>query len=123
MVKQPVRRPMQHTQFLERYPGLLSSIYVAHVRQRTTGSAPTHADTHPFSRELNGRDYCFVHNGTLTGDFWQRPLGRFRPVGATDSEYFFCLLLAELESYACVVDEISEVRQLDPELGDAMVAT
>src|ERR1700681_4150518 len=100
LVKQPMRWSVQHTQFLEHYPGLLSSIYVAHVRQRTTGSTPTHADTHPFSRELHGREYCFAHNGTLTGAFWQRPLGRFRPIGATDSEYLFCLVLAELESFS-----------------------
>ena len=97
MVKQPLRMAVQQTQFLDNYPGLLSSIYVAHVRHRTTGSIPTHADTHPFARELRGREYCFAHNGTLTGEFWQKPLGRFRPVGSTDSEFLFCLLLAELE--------------------------
>jgi glutamine amidotransferase len=123
MVKQPVRWSVQHTQFLEHYPGLLSSIYVAHVRHRTTGSTPTHADTHPFSRELNGRDYCFVHNGTLAGDFWQRPLGRFRPIGATDSEYFFCLLLAELESFTRLVDEVAEVRHIDPHDDNFRLAT
>src|SRR5438034_1519094 len=68
MIKQPVRWSIEHTQFLEHYPGLLSSTYVAHVRQKTTGHTPTHADTHPFSRELNGREYCFAHNGTLTGE-------------------------------------------------------
>src|ERR1019366_7047924 len=115
IVKQPMRWSVQHTQFLEHYPGLLSSIYVAHVRQRTTGSAPTHADTHPFSRELNGREYCFAHNGTLTGAFWQRPLGRFRPIGSTDSEYLFCLLLAELDSFAHLAAEVAEVRHTDPE--------
>jgi glutamine amidotransferase len=114
MVKQPVRWTMQHTQFLEHYPGLLSSIYVAHVRQKTTGkTTPTHADTHPFSRELNGREYCFAHNGTLTGHFWERPLGRFRPIGHTDSEYLFCLLLAELESFAHLAEEIEDTRQID----------
>ena len=87
----------QQTQFLDSYPGLLSSIYVAHVRHRTTGSEPTYADTHPFARELGGREYCFAHNGTLKGGFWQKPLGGFRPVGSTDSEFLFCLLLAELE--------------------------
>src|ERR1019366_4107978 len=109
IVKQPMRWSVQHTQFLEHYPGLLSSIYVAHVRQRTTGSAPTHADTHPFARELNGRDYCFAHNGTLAGDFWHRPLGRFRPVGSTDSEYLFCLLLAELGEFVRVREEAAKV--------------
>ena len=110
MVKQPVRWSVQHTQFLEHYPGLLSSIYVAHVRHRTIGSTPTHADTHPFARELNGREYCFAHNGTLTGDFWQRPLGRFRPVGHTDSEFVFCLLLAELESFTQLADEVEQIH-------------
>jgi predicted glutamine amidotransferase len=97
MIKQPMRWSVQDTQFLDNYPGLLSSIYVAHVRQKTTGSTPTHADTHPFARELAGREYCFAHNGTLTGEFWNQPLGRFRPVGSTDSEFLFCLLLAEME--------------------------
>src|ERR1022692_1484020 len=92
-----MRWSLQDTQFLDKYPGLLSSIYVAHVRQKTTGSTPTHADTHPFTRELGGREYCFAHNGTLSGEFWNQPLGRFRPVGSTDSEYLFCLLLAEME--------------------------
>lgn len=100
MVKQPVRWSMQHNQFLEHYPGLLSSIYLAHVRHKTIGGTPTHADTHPFCREMNGREYCFAHNGTLSGEFWQRPLGRFRPIGNTDSEFVFCLLLAELEEFA-----------------------
>ncbi len=110
LVKQPMRWSVEHTQFLEHYPGLLSSIYVGHVRHQTTGAAPTHADTHPFTRELNGREYCFAHNGTLTGDFWQRPLGRFRPIGHTDSEFVFCLLLAELEGFEHLKEEFSRVE-------------
>src|ERR1051325_82344 len=110
VIKQPLRWSVQHTQFLEHYPGLFSSIYVAHVRQKTTGATPTHADTHPFTRELNGREYCFAHNGTLLDDFWERPLGRFRPIGRTDSEFLFCLLLAELESYAVLAAEVEQVR-------------
>jgi glutamine amidotransferase len=109
LVKQPVRWSLQHTQFLEHYPGLLSSMYVAHVRQRTVGAAaPTHADTHPFVRELNGREYAFAHNGTLAGDFWQRPLGRFKPLGKTDSEFLFCLLLAEQESFEHLSEELAD---------------
>ena len=110
MVKQPVRWSIQHTEFLEHYPGLLSSTYVAHVRQRTSGSNPTHADTHPFARELNGREYCFAHNGTLKDAFWDRPLGRFQPLGTTDSEYLFCLLLAELEDFARLASDVKDVR-------------
>lgn len=86
-----------HTRFLESYPGIRSNICIAHVRHLTVGR-PVHADTHPFTRELDGRDYCFAHNGTLphAGDL---PLGRYRPVGRTDSEAFFCHLLEALASW------------------------
>src|SRR4051812_9080028 len=81
LVKEPVQwGASPYTDFLEHYPNLLSPVYLAHVRHGTTGGKPTHADTHPFARELGGRDYCFAHNGTLTG-FDRLPLGRFRPVG------------------------------------------
>lgn len=97
MVKQPVRWTEKHSEFLDHYPGLLAPIYIAHVRHKTTGGAPSRADTHPFSRELSGREYCFAHNGTLKGDFWKEPLGRFHPIGCTDSENLFCLLMREIE--------------------------
>jgi glutamine amidotransferase len=112
VVKQPVRWSPTHTQFLENYPGLLSAIYVAHVRQKTVGSNPTHADTHPFAREWNGREYCFAHNGTLSGDFWKKPLGRFKPLGGTDSEFLFCLLLAEIERANIPLDTDADWRWL-----------
>jgi predicted glutamine amidotransferase len=110
MIKQPMRWSIEHTQFLEHYPGLLSSIYVSHVRHKTTGGSPTHSETHPFSRELNGREYCFAHNGTLGGDFWKKPLGRFRPIGSTDSEFLFCLLLDELERFGRLAREAEEAK-------------
>jgi predicted glutamine amidotransferase len=98
LVKEPVSwQASPHTAFLQTYPGLRSRIYLAHVRHKTSGGEPTHADTHPFARELRGRDYCFVHNGTLEGVFEGLRLGRFRPVGATDSEHLFCHLLEELD--------------------------
>jgi glutamine amidotransferase len=94
IVKEPVKwRASPYTDFLERYSRLASSLYIAHVRHRTTGGAPTRADTHPFARELAGREYCFAHNGTIQGPFWELPLGRFRPIGKTDSEHVFCHLL------------------------------
>jgi glutamine amidotransferase len=97
IVKEPVCwTASPYTSFLEKYPRLLSSIYVAHVRDRSVGGEPTHADTHPFARELYGREYCFAHNGTLTDFSAEFHLGRYRPVGATDSEYMFCHLIEEL---------------------------
>jgi predicted glutamine amidotransferase len=49
----------------------------------------------PFVRELGGRVHVFAHNGDLDiGALRAKlPLGGFRPVGDTDSEYAFCALL------------------------------
>lgn len=94
VIKEPIRwKASQYSGFLDQYNGLNSSLYIAHVRHKTTGGRPTHADTHPFVRELGGRAFCFAHNGTLEGEFWKLPLSRFRPIGKTDSEYLFCYLL------------------------------
>jgi glutamine amidotransferase len=94
LVKEPIEwRKSQYTNFLESYPDLQASIYLAHVRHKTRGDKPTHADTHPFAREWGGRDYGFAHNGTLEGPYWELPLGRYHPVGRTDSEHLFCHLL------------------------------
>ena len=68
---------------------------VAHVRKRTRGKVSL-ANTHPFVRELWGRHFVFAHNGTIRGVRTQ-PLGRFQPIGETDSEYAFCALLHQLE--------------------------
>lgn len=97
IVKEPMKsHESKFIGFLETYQGLHSRIYLAHVRHRTTGDQPTHADTHPFARELSGTEYCLAHNGTLVDAFSQLPLGRYRPIGKTDSEHFFCHLLDEL---------------------------
>src|ERR1700693_4785757 len=67
LVKEAVQwKASKHTGFLESYSDLRSSICLAHVRHLTTGRA-THADTHPFARELFGTEFCFAHNGTLPG--------------------------------------------------------
>jgi glutamine amidotransferase len=96
VVKEPVRwGETLYVNFLENYPGFRSALYIAHIRHRTIGGEPTYADTHPFVRELNGREYCFAHNGTLRG-LNAGAAGRYRPVGSTDSELAFCLLLDAL---------------------------
>jgi glutamine amidotransferase len=97
IVKEPVSwRASQHTQFLADYHALRSSIYIAHVRHKTVGGESTHSDTHPFSRELAGRDYCFAHNGTLEGLPAIPPSAVYHPIGHTDSEWAFCLLIEAL---------------------------
>jgi predicted glutamine amidotransferase len=97
LVKEPVRwGASRFSRFLEGYRNLLAPIYIAHVRHKTTGGEPTHADTQPFVRELGGVEYCFAHNGTVHR-FDDLPMGRYRPVGDTDSERFFCHLMDQIE--------------------------
>jgi predicted glutamine amidotransferase len=68
---------------------------IAHVRKRTRGPVNL-ANTHPFVRELWGRHFTFAHNGTVRG-VKAHPVGRFRPIGTTDSEYAFCAMMHRLE--------------------------
>jgi glutamine amidotransferase len=68
---------------------------VAHVRRRTRGQVAL-SNTHPFMRELWGRHVVFAHNGTVK-NVRRMPTGRFRPIGATDSEQAFCALLHRLQ--------------------------
>ncbi|MCH8097494.1 MAG: class II glutamine amidotransferase [Proteobacteria bacterium] len=78
--------------------GLSSTTIISHIRGATRGGVRLQ-NTHPFARELGGRMHVLAHNGTLEGVF-DHPdfaLGRFRPIGETDSEHAFCNLLARLE--------------------------
>ncbi|MGX5776242.1 class II glutamine amidotransferase [Methylorubrum zatmanii] len=79
---------------LRRYP-IKSRIVVAHVRKANRGRVSLE-NTHPFSRELWGRRWTFAHNGQLKG-VKRLPLGRFEPIGTTDSEYAFCWILSQLQ--------------------------
>lgn len=74
---------------VQRYP-IKSKVVIGHIRQANAGPVSL-ANTHPFSRELWGRYWCFAHNGQLQ-DFHAEP-GFYRAVGDTDSEAAFCDLL------------------------------
>ncbi len=77
---------------------MTSSLVLAHIRQATQG-AKLLRNTHPFARELGGRLHVFAHNGDLSQlvHHPKAPLGFYRPLGDTDSEYAFCFLLHWLE--------------------------
>ena len=75
---------------------ITSDVVVGHIRQANVG-ALTLENTHPFRREMWGRYFTFAHNGQLKGIFSKLTLGRYKPVGSTDSEFIFCWLLNELE--------------------------
>lgn len=75
---------------VQEYP-IKSCAVVSHIRQANRGSVALE-NTHPFTRELWGRNWTLAHNGQLKG-YRKLPIGSFRPVGQTDSEYVFCWLL------------------------------
>src|SRR6185503_12590670 len=80
--------------FVREHP-IKTLLAIAHVRRKTRGAIGL-ANTHPFSRELWGRHFVFAHNGTVKRAK-QLKLGRFKPIGDTDSEHAFCALLGALE--------------------------
>ena len=71
---------------------LRSKLVIAHIRRATSGKVALR-NTHPFTRELHGHMHVFAHNGAVPAIFTASafPLGRFHPVGETDSEYAFCV--------------------------------
>ena len=80
-------------ELVRNYP-IKSRNVIAHIRKATQGKI-TLENSHPFSRELWGRQWIFAHNGDLHS-FNPTLSGRFTPVGNTDSERAFCYLLDQL---------------------------
>ncbi len=80
-------------EFIRNYP-IKSRNVIAHIRKATQGKINLE-NSHPFMRELWGRQWVFAHNGDLL-DFNPQLQGRFQPVGDTDSERAFCFILEQL---------------------------
>lgn len=96
VIKEPVKAlesPL--SEYLSNYGAIKSNIILAHVRKTSVGNN-TFENTHPFTRELNGTQWVFQHHGTLV-NHQELPLGRFKPMGITDSEHIFCHILKNLE--------------------------
>jgi glutamine amidotransferase len=83
------------SEFLSTYEHLCSKIFIAHVRKASRGVV-SYSNSHPFSREVGGRDYAFAHNGAIRS-IRRFSLGRHKPVGDTDSEHIFCHILNFIE--------------------------
>ena len=93
IIKEPLKAGKSKlSKFLKDYKEVKSKIFISHVRSSSTGEI-SHKDTHPFCRELIGKEYIFAHNGTLCDFEKELKLGRFKPIGKTDSEHVFCHLL------------------------------
>ena len=91
-----------------------SATVIAHIRRANPpqiGRAA--ANTHPFERELGGRSWVFAHNGKLPGlrDDPRFEPRRFQPIGETDSEYAFCLLLDAIARQQTIEDVIDAIRE------------
>lgn len=80
-------------ELVRNYP-IKSRNVIAHIRKATQGKINLE-NSHPFSRELWGRQWIFAHNGDLH-DYFPELSERFTPVGNTDSERAFCYLLDQL---------------------------
>ena len=68
-------------------------LIMVHVRRATIGGL-TLENTHPFTRG----PYSYCHNGTILKASDLEPLADRAPVGDTDSERFFNLLMADFDS-------------------------
>lgn len=76
------------------YP-IKSRAVISHIRQANRGAVALE-NTHPFTRELWGKNWTFAHNGQLTG-YRGLKVPTFQPIGETDSEYAFCWILEQLK--------------------------
>ena len=100
---------------------------LAHIRRLTQGTRVL-ASCQPFARELGGRMHLFAHNGDLDrARLPALPRHGARPLGDTDSEHAFCVLLDRLhepwqdrapptvdERIAIVAEFAAAVRPLGP---------
>lgn len=83
-------------QLIKNYP-IKSHIIISHIRLANRGKVCL-TNTHPFARELWGKQFVFAHNGQLKG-IKKRPLRDFTPIGTTDSEHAFCWMMGELKHH------------------------
>lgn len=105
-----------------------SRLMLSHVRHATQGAVSL-SNTQPFARELGGRMHVFAHNGRFDG-IETRFAGewvRFQPIGNSNSEVAFCILLERLAALwqggvtpplarrqAVVSQFAAEMRELGP---------
>ena len=114
-VESEVAKLVQH------YP-IKSHYVISHIRQANVGDISLE-NTHPFQRELWGRNFAFAHNGQIP-QVKSFPLNHYQTIGQTDSEHGFCWILNQLrerfpnppqdakEWLDCVAQACNELAQL-----------
>ncbi len=91
---------------------LRSPLVIAHTRKATRGTR-SYPNAQPFVRELAGRAHLFAHNGDLPGIFKSTGFetARFNPIGETDSELAFCVLLDRMAAVWTAANAKPTLRQ------------
>jgi glutamine amidotransferase len=104
--------------------GLVSKIVMSHIRKATLGEL-TLRNTQPFGKVLSGRVHTFVHNGMLReiGSVQALAKSPYQPIGETDSEYAFCILMERMSKLwersndsPSVEDRLNIVREFSDQL-------
>ena len=76
------------------YP-IKSEAVICHIRQANSGAVCLE-NTHPFTRQMWGKNWTYAHNGQLAGFKTSLVIKHQQPIGETDSEHAFCWLLEQL---------------------------
>jgi len=98
--KEPIRATESAlAEFLMTNGYLRSKILIGHLRAASIGR-PSPRNTHPWTRDLNGKEYALAHVGGADKRLWQTvKLGRFKPIGENCAEYILCHILAKIEEH------------------------
>jgi len=76
------------------YP-IKSEAVICHIRQANSGGVCLE-NTHPFIRQMWGKNWTYAHNGQLKDFKTELPIKYHLPIGTTDSEHAFCWILDQL---------------------------
>lgn len=86
-------------------PALWPGHFLFHLRRASPGMEVRVANSHPFHRKHDGKDWFFMGNGTVEG---------FDPVehrGTIDTEYFMNLVLENLPEDGKLADALPKARE------------
>lgn len=104
-------------QFLSSYNEMKSNIFICHIR-KWKSETRAHKNSHPFSREWNGKSYVFAHNGSIQNiQTLENSLkGPFQPIGFTDSEKIFCNLMGLISRHHLDLGDEKDLSLLEDHL-------
>ena len=85
-----------------------SNIFIGHVRS-ASGTEVSFFNTHPFKHKFRNHDFMLAHNGTLKKNKI-RSNSDFKPKGETDSEFFMCALLFDIQHQGLGFSDFEKIR-------------